>query len=491
MELFGNLKVDDDLEYGLDEIDLAADCCRDDFYFFVQEFWSTIIEDKPVWNWHMEFICDELQLIAERIIENKPKEYDLVINVPPGTSKSTIVSVMFPIWIWLRKQSARSICASYTQTLSLNLSRLSRLVLNSDRFKTYFPEIALADDQNAKGYFINSKGGFRVATSTGSTIIGFHGHLLIADDLIDPMAAVSAADIKTVGDWMVGGLMQRKVDKEVSTFVMVMQRLSQDDPTGQLLKMAKEKGLRIRHICLPAEDSELVSPPEAKKFYKQNEGLLDPIRLPRTVLKEQEAVLGAGGYSGQYRQSPIPPGGRMFDVSKLKVVAPPLTGFTKIVRYWDKAGSDDEGCYTVGLKMGVHGTGPERRFWILGMERFRKSSNEREAIIKQTAQNDGVHVYVVVEQEPGSSGKDMASYTITNLAGYKIRAERPTGDKIHRADVFSVQVNEGNVYLAPGDYIAELVEELKYFPNSKYKDITDAGSGAFRECLRRLMIGAL
>lgn len=181
----------------------------------------------------------------------------------------------------------------------------------------------------------------------------------------------------------------------------------------------------------------------------------------------------------------------MFDVSKLKVIAPPLTGFTKIVRYWDKAGSDDEGCYTVGLKMGVIGTGPERRFWILGMERFRKSSNEREAIIKQTAQNDGVHVYVVVEQEPGSSGKDMANYTITNLAGFKIRAERPTGDKTHRADVFSVQVNEGNVYLAPGDYIAELVEELKYFPASKYKDITDAASGAFRECLRRLMIGAL
>lgn len=483
---------EDDLDFVLDEIDVAADCCRDDFYFFVQEFWHEIIEDEPVWNWHMEFLCDELQAVAERIIANKPKEYDLVINVPPGTSKSTIVSVMFPIWIWLRKASARSICASYTQSLSLNLSRLSRLIINSQKFKDYFPEITLADDQNAKGYFINTKGGFRVATSTGSTIIGFHGHLLIADDLIDPQAAVSLADIKAVNEWMVGGLMQRKVDKQVSTFIMVMQRLAQDDPTGYILALAKQKGLRIRHICLPAEDSDLVSPPEAKEHYKKQGGLLDPKRLPREVLKEQEGILGPSGYAGQYSQSPIPPGGKMFNTAKIKIESPPPgLAFKKVVRYWDKAGSDDDGCYTVGIKMGVIGTGHERRFWILHMERFRKSSNEREAIIKKTAENDGRHVNVVVEQEPGSSGKDMAQYTITNLAGFKVRAERPTGDKIHRADVFSVQVNAGNVYMVPGEWNQDLIDELKYFPNSKYKDITDSGSGAFRECIRTLSVGAL
>ena len=99
----------------LKEQDLVkAELCRQSFYYFVQEFWGEIIQAAPVFNFHVQFICNELEEIAKRQFMFKdstwtmPKEggrakslYNLLVNVPPGTTKSTIISQMFPAWCWV------------------------------------------------------------------------------------------------------------------------------------------------------------------------------------------------------------------------------------------------------------------------------------------------------------------------------------------------------------------------------------------------------
>ena len=70
--------------------------CKEEFFYFVKTFWDTIISEEPVWNWHIEYLCNEIQEMAERVFEGKPKEYDLIINISPGSTKSTICSRMFP-----------------------------------------------------------------------------------------------------------------------------------------------------------------------------------------------------------------------------------------------------------------------------------------------------------------------------------------------------------------------------------------------------------
>src|SRR5690606_9908501 len=66
----------------VDEMELVGSVCKDSFYEFVKEFWSVIVPEKPVWNWHIEYLCNELQKIAERVFQGKPKLYDLVVNIP-------------------------------------------------------------------------------------------------------------------------------------------------------------------------------------------------------------------------------------------------------------------------------------------------------------------------------------------------------------------------------------------------------------------------
>ena len=75
---------------------------RSSYYEFVIYFWDTIIHDDFVDNWHIKYLCDEVQKVLELVIAKQPKEYDLWINVPPGTSKSTIVTVMLTPWLWIR-----------------------------------------------------------------------------------------------------------------------------------------------------------------------------------------------------------------------------------------------------------------------------------------------------------------------------------------------------------------------------------------------------
>ena len=54
--------------------------CKKDFYFFVQEFWSEIIPEEPVWNWHIKYLCDELETLVKKVAKRQHKENDIVIK---------------------------------------------------------------------------------------------------------------------------------------------------------------------------------------------------------------------------------------------------------------------------------------------------------------------------------------------------------------------------------------------------------------------------
>jgi predicted phage terminase large subunit-like protein len=175
----------------------------------------------------------------------------------------------------------------------------------------------------------------------------------------------------------------------------------------------------------------------------------------------------------------------MFKVDAFKIVSRMDFNpreFVKTIRYWDKAGSEGTGAYTVGVRMSLL-TG--NRWLVEDVRRGRWGSSEREKVIRRTAEDDGTAVEIWIEQEPGSGGKESAEGTIRNLAGYVCRAERPTGDKVFRADPYSVQVNNKSVMMLAGDWNYDYIEEHRFFPYSTYKDQVDASSGAFNKLIAK------
>lgn len=474
----------------LQEWDIIASISRESFYEFVVEFWDSIIQEPPVFNWHIRYICDELQEVAERVFRGEDKLYDLVINVPPGSTKSTIVSQMFPAWVWTRMPSAKFIGASYAKEIALKDAVKCRDIVQSDKYQKCFPDIQLREDENRKGLFVNTQTGFRFSAGTSGALTGFHGHFLTVDDPLNPEESFSKPDLDKVNRWMTQTLPMRKIDKRVTVTILVQQRLHQSDPSGEMLKAAEaDPTSPVRHICLPGEETDAISPPELRENYR--DGLLDPVRMPRNILQSEQKKLGAYGYSAQILQDPVPLGGGMFKTNKVVLVEfePKPGSFVDTVRSWDKAGTDAGGNYSVGVKMSRHRNGS---YWITDVEREQLAPREREELMKSTADNDGEAVTILLEIEGGSGGIESAQNSTANLAGYRVISEHPTGPKEARAYGFASQMGAGNVYVLNRPWTKEFLEELRFFPKSRYSDQVDAASQAFNRLARpRKKIGGL
>lgn len=464
------------------------------FFEFFKYFWEELSNDELKLNWHIEYLCDELQDLAEKVAQGINPGFDyLIINVPPGTTKSTIVSRAYPIWVWTRWHWMKFITGSYSGALSLELAEDSRDLIRSEKFKEIYPELGLKIDKDSKSNFKVIKkdwvhkgqqprehaGGGRVSTSVGGATTGFHGHILLVDDPLDPQRSYSKVELDKANKWIAETLGTRKADKNVSPIILIMQRLHQLDCTGHLLDTIAPEN--IEHICLPADSYEygdLIKPDHLIDNYHQ--GLLDPIRLNRLVLQKYKRSLGQYGYAGQMGQKPTPPGGGMFQVDNLHTVerVPGPSQIVRMGRYWDKAGSKGYGAYTAGVKAALLTNG---KILIVDVKRGQWASHEREQIIRKTAEADGVGVEIFFEQEPGSGGKESAELTMKRLIGFTAHRDLPKGDKVFRADPYSVQVNEGNVLLLHGAWNHEFVEEHRFFPYSKYKDQVDAAGGIFSQ----------
>lgn len=311
-DIFENLDIDSLV------IQLEKELLEEDgtLFDFITIFWEVIVPgDEFISSWYIEYMCEELEVVANWVINREPKKYDLVINVPPGSTKSTICTIMFPLWLWLKDPTVVAITSSYSGALSIIHSTKSRDIARSEKFtlllSDYFErkfkkKLTLKKDKDGKSNWENNFTGERIATSTGGTVTGRHGHIIIIDDPIKPDETASPKAVAAANNHMNKTLSSRKKNKESTPVILVMQRLHHADPSGNLLSKNKP----IKHICLPAEEQDNISPPELRAKYVN--GLLDPVRLSQAVLAEAKVDLGSRDYAHQYGQEASPGEGDIF-----------------------------------------------------------------------------------------------------------------------------------------------------------------------------------
>lgn len=175
-------------------------------------------------------------------------------------------------------------------------------------------------------------------------------------------------------------------------------------------------------------------------------------------------------------------GGYIFKRLWFEIVdALPFT-IRRLVRYWDKAGTQGGGKYTAGV---LQAKSDEGIYYLVDVVRGQWNAGEREKIIKQTAETDflrwGHLVTIWHEQEPGSGGKESAEATTRMLAGFNVYADKVTGDKDTRLAPFAAQSHAGNVKMVRAAWNVAFLDEISIVPHSAIRDISDAAGGAFNK----------
>lgn len=167
----------------LDAIQYKLSAAR--FAHFVRFAWPYVDPVPYVHNWHIEAICDHMQAL----VEGKTTHRKMMINVPPGHTKTRIVAVMWIAWCWGpgRRPDLRFVCTSFREKLALESSVDCRGLIASEWYQRLWGDcFKVTKDSDSR--VNNNKGGYRVALpisgimGSGGDFVCFEGRTLVATD---------------------------------------------------------------------------------------------------------------------------------------------------------------------------------------------------------------------------------------------------------------------------------------------------------------------
>lgn len=462
-------------------LSLALDRARlkGSLYAFVQEAWTIVEPEQPfVPNWHLEMLCGVLEKVSAGDIKR------VIINVPPGTLKSILISVFWTAWSWARKPHLRVLTASYGAHLTTRDNLRVRDIIMSPWFQRLFP-LKLVEDQNTKTRYNTERGGWRIATSVGGIGTGEHPDIIVIDDPTTAAQAMSEPDRKTANDWFDRTISTRGMTRNPAV-VIVMQRLHEDDLSGHLLKRGGWE-----HVCIPMKyeptrpktDDDPGHVADPRDIRTEDGELLFPLLIPASKVRQLELDLGPYGTAGQLQQRPSPEGGGLFKrewfkfMSETELVGDPIV---RAVRGWDTAASEGKGDWTRGVRFGETRSGRYVVFTPVGGQ---LGPDAVDKLMKSTADMDGSGTAQREEKEGGAAGVTVILARLKMLKGHDYKGVTISGSKPTRAKPYRAQVEGGNVYLMRGPWNEEFIIEHCAFPTGSNDDYVDASSCAFNALL--------
>ena len=465
------------------KINIDKAMCELRLKHFVTQMWPVLepgrefTQGKPI-----DAVCEHLEAVADGEIKR------LIINIPPGCTKSMLTNVFWPCWIWgpRRRPSARFLSIAYNAGLTVRDNRRSRTLLESDEYKRLWPHVSLNPHEQNVQKFSNLQQGFRMASSTGGRVMGERADIVIIDDPNDTAKVESEMAIEGALQFFTEVLPTRINDPKNSCMVVIMQRVHARDISGFILSQE----LGWDHLCLPMwyeKDRHCVTSIGFEDWRREEGELLWPERFDEDSLERDIKIMRAWGgdfaIAGQMQQRPVGREGGMFKKKYFEVVDSVPDGGRE-VRGWDLAATskaqNPRAAYTTGVKAKLIGG----VLYITDVVRVRKEPAQVEEFIYQCAVADGYQVTQDIPQDPGQSGKAQKAALAKRLEGFDVRFGQETGDKVNRAIPLSAKGELGLIKLKRGLWNEDFLAEITMFPRGDYKDQVDGLS----RCYARLLV---
>jgi predicted phage terminase large subunit-like protein len=451
---------------------------------FVRRAWHVIepsqafIEGKVIGA-----ICEHLEAVSRGEILR------LLINVPPGFSKSLLTGVFWPAWEWgpQNRPATRFLGTSYSQEYAIRDSGRMRNLVSSEWYQAIWGDrVQLVTEGVRK--FETSRRGWREAVPF-SRLTGGRGDRVIIDDPLSVDQANSQAEREHAKLLFLEALPTRLNDPERSAIVVIMQRLHEEDTSGVILS----KDLGYDHLMLPMEyDSgrHCVTSIGFEDWRTQDGELLFPERFPRWTVDRDKATMTPYAIAGQFQQSPEPRGGGIFKRDWWKIWDPEpdqngrqtFPNCDYVVASLDPAyTTKEENDYSALTVWGRfrHEDGLPKLI-LMGAWQARLGLNDLVTKVGASCRKFSVDRLLIESKASGISvAQEMRRLYANDPWGVEL-IDPKGADKTARAYAVQHLFSDGMIYAPDKDWADMVQNEMASFPRGAHDDLTDSVTQALR-----------
>ena len=426
--------------------------CQEDLYFFycnyiAKDFRETL--DAP----HIDTLASYLSDLKNNTIKR------LCVAMPPRHSKSSMVTLAFPLWLLTQDKNLNILIVNNSAGLSEKFGIQLREYIKriGPEFNLYLSDVKhsstylMFTDKN--GHLYN--GSIRLVGASGS-ITGQDADYIILDDIYSGFEDITPTLLQKKIEWF-NTIIEQRIEPH-TRLVILHTRWHSNDLQGYLHENHPDDYTFLEFPAISEDD---------KPLWKERYTLEE-------YLKKKE-TMGERLFQAIYQQQPLDLTSDFFNMNNLHFGLPPNYNPTHYVRSWDIASGEDhsKSDYTAGVKMvksGEYGIITDIVHGIFG--------NQTKNKIITTAELDTPETHICIETGVGGGAKLLYTEWKQQLKGYMLEEMTPVTSKVDRATPFSNAVHDGRVYInITDDELREaLLQEMKQFSMSVHDDLVDAAS---------------
>lgn len=437
---------------------------RVDYPTFVARVMSTLEPGTRFeYNWHIDHIAYQLAKVQSGELRR------LMINLPPRSMKTILVSIAFSAWVLGHDPSRRIMCVAYNMEVAKAQAVLFNRIVSSAWYRRVFPECR-PTVPNRQLEWQTSAGGYRLATSIDGSVLGRGADLIILDDPNKGQEIYSKVSRETVKNNYDHTISTRLNHPKESAIICVMQRLHDDDLAGHMQSQEEWQRIVIPAIAREAETWEL----GGERYHTRAVGdLIQPSRMGQVELDTRRRIMGQTAFEAQYQQRPVPDDGIVIRKGWLRYYEEPAASYDVKLVSWDTASTLSENSdWSVGTVWGLTGS----EIHLLHVERVQLEAPE---LIRRIEDIHRLYCAEITLIEDADLGRGLAQHLHRASSICRPRLVKPTIEKLARMQARSVMFETGKVFLPrEARWLATYLDELLGFPNRAHDDQVDSTSQA-------------
>jgi phage terminase large subunit-like protein len=427
----------------------------DDLYLFYRLFVIEKFGGKPVKAPHIKKLSRHLMALKLGRLDKH-----LAISMAPRHSKSSMVTLAYPLWLIFQNPDLNILIINNTSTLSekFGIALRDSVKEYGHLFNIYLSDVKHSSthlmfcDKTGKLY----NGSIRLTGASGSITGQDADYIIIDDPYKGEEEEFTPTALQKKIDWF-NRIVEQRIEPHTH-LIILHTRWHSNDLIGYL---EREQSSDYLFVTFPAITQ------ENKPLWGEKYTL--------TELESKLSKVGERLFSSIWQQKPLDDTTDFFDLTRIRYEGlQPDERILKTIRTWDiSKGATIHSDYTVGALMVITN---HNRIGVTKIKRGQYGQQTKTTVFN-TAGNDGYDVEILIETGVAAAGDLLFDEWQLQLPGYRVHRSKAINSKPDRATPLKNLIIDGNFFINITDD-SELIQiinsEFQSFPDGLHDDIVDA-----------------